>query len=247
MGQPIIRVEGLWKSYDGHLAVRGVSFMVHEGEVHGLLGPNGSGKTTTIKCLVGLLKPNRGALEIGGHNILTDHRYKRLIGYLPENPSLPEYLTVREFLIFCGRLRELSGQRLESKISELVERFELGKLNNKLIVELSKGTRQRVAIAAALIAEPCVLILDEPFSGLDPEAQHTAKDYMKAVAEKGGAVLMSTHILDTAEKLCDSATIIKDGVTLYTGPLNGLRTDRKSSLEDVFIALVGGRGVGASA
>jgi len=247
MGRPVVRVEGLWKSYDGFPAVRGVSFKVYEGEVHGLLGPNGSGKTTTLKCLTGLLKPNRGEIEINGINVLKDARYKRLIGYLPENPPLPEYLTVREFLIFCGRLRELSGQRLESKISELAEAFKLENLQHKLIFELSKGTRQKVAIAASLISDPHVLILDEPFSGLDPEAQHMAKHYIKALAEKGGGVLMSTHILDTVEKLCDSATILKEGVTLYTGPIEVLWTDRNSSLEDVFIEMVGRRGGGASA
>jgi len=242
----LLEVIDLWKKYDKLYAVKGVSLSVAEGEVHGLLGPNGSGKTTTIKCIVGLLKPDRGVVRVGGYDATRSMEYKRLIGYLPENPSLPEYLTVKEFLYFAGKLKGVNGFKLERNVSEMIDAYELAKFSDKLIFELSKGTRQRVAVAAAFMGNPLILIFDEPFNGLDPEAQKTTKDYLMATVEEHGAVLMSTHILDSAEKICHSATIILDGETMFTGRLGRLKEeiglDNNASLEEVFLKMVSRRG-----
>ncbi|MEM2237473.1 MAG: ABC transporter ATP-binding protein [Candidatus Caldarchaeum sp.] len=246
MDSHLVEVRDLWKSYGGIYAVRGVSLRVEPGEVHGLLGPNGSGKTTTFKCLVGLLKPDRGTIKIAGHDVLKNHDYKRFIGYLPENPSLPDYLTVKEFLFFAGKLKGLAGGLLQKNVSELAESYDLEKFSDRLIFELSKGIRQRVATAASLLGEPLVLVFDEPFNGLDPEAQKTTKDYMAETVRNGGSVLISTHILDSAEKICDTTTIIVEGTTVYSGSIQHLKKstelfDNNASLEEIFLKLVSKR------
>ncbi len=240
MENRLVEVSGLWKSYGGVFAVKGLSLSVEAGEIHGLLGPNGSGKTTTFKCIVGLLRPDRGVIRIAGHDVGKDHEYKKFVGYLPENPSLPEYLTVKEFLLFAGKLKGLTGGLLEKNISELFDSYDLDRFSEKLIFELSKGTRQRIAVAASLVADPLVLVLDEPFNGLDPEAQKTTKDYMREIVKKDGAVMLSTHILDSAERICGKATIIMDGVTLYSGSIKHLKTtyDNNATLEEIFLKMV---------
>ena len=241
-----MEVVGLWKSFNGEHALRGVNLTVRPGEIHGLLGLNGAGKTTTLKCLVGLLKPDRGLLRVCGINVTVDSSYKDLIGFLPENPPLPEYLTAKEFLLFAARLRSLSGTSLEQRVSEVAELFDLKRHYSKLIYELSKGVRQRLAFAASVVHRPSVLILDEPFNGLDPEAQRTAKQIMREITDLDGGVLVSTHLLDSIERICDSATIIHEGKTIISGTLNQLRSATNLAdsepLEEVFIRLISGRG-----
>ncbi len=245
MGELLIEVRDLWKSFNGEPALRGVNVSVSPGAIHGLLGLNGAGKTTTLKCLVGLLKPDSGTLSLCGKDVLKDTSYKDLLGYLPENPPLPEYLTSKEFLSFAARLKGLSGPRLESRLGELVDLFGLNRYYGKLIYELSKGVRQRLAFAAAVVQGPKVLILDEPFNGLDPEAQRTAKQVMKEIAGCGGSVLVSTHILESIERICDSATIIHEGQTIVSGSLDQLRASTNlhdaEPLEEAFIRIISAR------
>ncbi|MCS7118366.1 MAG: ABC transporter ATP-binding protein [Thaumarchaeota archaeon] len=242
MAAPLIRVKDLWKSFEGEPAVRGLSLEVEPGTIHGLLGLNGAGKTTTIKCIVGLLKPDRGEISVAGRSVTADISYKSLIGYLPENPSLPEYLTVEEFLVFVSRLRGLEGLRLKSSVSEVTELFGLSRYLDKLIFGLSKGLKQRVAFASAIVNDPLVLILDEPFNGLDPEAQSIAKSKMREVSKRGGSVLVSTHLLDTIERVCDFATIIHEGKDRASGTVEELKRlaglQLSASLEDAFLRII---------
>lgn len=238
----MIEVRDLWKSFDGEPAVRGLNLTVRAGSVHGLLGLNGAGKTTTVKCVVGLLRPDRGHVRVAGRSATEDVSYKSLIGYLPENPSLPEYLTVREFLVFVARLKGLGGRELQTSVSEVAELFGLNGLLDKLIFGLSKGLKQRVAFASAIVNDPLILVLDEPFNGLDPEAQSVAKAEMKEISKRGGSVLVSTHLLDTIERVCDSATIVHRGKDLASGSLEELKRsaglDSSASLEEAFLRTV---------
>jgi ABC-2 type transport system ATP-binding protein len=245
MAGALIEVVGLWKSFNGEPALRGVNLTVRPGEIHGLLGLNGAGKTTTLKCLVGLLKPDRGVLRVCGIDVVADSSYKDLIGYLPENPPLPEYLTAKEFLLFAARLRRLAGPGLSQRVDEMAELFGLKRHYGKLIYELSKGVRQRLAFAAAVVHQPSILILDEPFNGLDPEAQRTAKQVMREIASSEGGVLVSTHLLDSIERICESATIIHEGRTIISGTLDQLRSATNlgysEPLEEVFIRIISSR------
>ncbi|MEM1518195.1 MAG: ABC transporter ATP-binding protein [Nitrososphaerota archaeon] len=242
MKKLLIEVKDLWKAYNGKSAVSGLSLNVSAGEIHGLIGLNGAGKTTTIKCIVGLLRADSGEIRVAGRDVYIDASYKSIIGYLPENPSLPEYLTLREFLIFVARIKGLSGSRADSEVWNKLALFELEEISDQLIYELSRGMKQRLAIAAAIINDPDILILDEPFSGLDPEAQRVTKRVMRETANKGGAVLISTHILDAAERFCNRATIVHKGRTLIEGAIDELKSQvglgPNASLEEAFIKII---------
>ncbi|MCS7133346.1 MAG: ABC transporter ATP-binding protein [Candidatus Caldarchaeum sp.] len=242
MATYLVEVNDLWKSFGKIRAVRGISFRLEPGQIHGLLGPNGSGKTTTLRCIVGLLRPDRGTVKIAGEEISKTDSYKRTVGYLPENPSLPEYLTVEEFLIFSAKLKGLDAERVRRDVSHLMDAFGLVDVSDRLIYELSKGVRQRVAVSASLVGEPPILIMDEPFNGLDPEAQKTTKDFINITVERGGAVLISTHLLDSAEKICNYASVIAEGTLLQSSPLYELkRYNGGKSLEEIFIEMVSRR------
>ncbi|MEM0374776.1 MAG: ABC transporter ATP-binding protein [Nitrososphaerota archaeon] len=240
----IIEVTDLWKDFGEGPVVRGLSFTVEAGEVHGLLGPNGAGKTTTVKCVVGLLRPDRGSIRVAGREVPDDWTYKELLGYLPENPSLPEYLTVGEFLLLMGRLKGLEPREARDRAEEVAALFGVEAHWERLIHDLSKGTRQRVAFAAAVINSPKILVLDEPFNGLDPEAQRVAKVLMRETAKAGGAVLVSTHLLDSVERLCDRATILSSGRAVASGTISEILRraglDEGSTLEEAFINIVRG-------
>lgn len=235
----LVEVDNLWKSFGKVQAVRGLSLKLESGQIHGLLGPNGSGKTTTLKCIVGLLRPDKGTVKFSGKEITANIDYKKNLGYLPENPSLPDYLTVEEFLVFSAKLKGLTAETIKSEVNELLDSFGLVEVSDRLIYELSKGMKQRAAISASLIGSPNVLILDEPFNGLDPEAQKTAKDYFNRVIQRNGAVLISTHLLDSAEKICNHASIIYGGSVLHSSSLESLRQlNGWKSLEEIFLEII---------
>ncbi len=244
MRHRVVYVDNLCKTYDGRPAVSGLSLDVSAGEIHGLIGLNGAGKTTTIKCIVGLLRPDSGTIMVLGRDTSTDPSYKSFIGYLPENPSLPEYLTVREFLLFVAKVKGLNSLRAASETEDKLALFGLTEFSDQLIFGLSRGMKQRLAIAAAVISDPAVLILDEPFSGLDPEAQRVTKQLMKEIAAKDGAVLISTHILDAAERFCNRVTIIHKGRSIVNGTVDDLKRlaglGSEAPLEDAFIRIVSG-------
>jgi len=234
--EDLLQIRGLWKSYGETLAVADLSLSIKAGKIHGLLGPNGAGKTTVVKCIVGLLKPDKGEILVNGIEVTSSESYKSLIGYLPEDPALPEYLTVEEFLGYLARLRSVKPQEAKLRVGELMEIFNLTRLKHEFIGSLSKGLRQRVAVASAFIHKPKILILDEPFLGLDPEGQLKVKSMVKEVVKRGGAALISTHMLDTAERFCDTVTIIYMGREVISGDIESIKqVVDANSLEEAFI------------
>lgn len=240
--EDLLQIKGLWKSYGETLAVADLSLSIKAGKIHGLLGPNGAGKTTVVKCIVGLLKPDKGEILVNGIEVTSSESYKSLIGYLPEDPALPEYLTVEEFLGYLARLRSVKPQEAKLRVGELMEIFNLTRLKHEFIGSLSKGLKQRVAVASAFIHKPKILILDEPFLGLDPEGQLKVKSMVKEVVKRGGAALISTHMLDTAERFCDTVTIIYMGREVISGDIESIKQAvDANSLEEAFIKLINRR------
>ncbi|OGS51058.1 MAG: hypothetical protein A3K65_00925 [Euryarchaeota archaeon RBG_16_68_12] len=235
-------MDQLFKRYDGRPAVEGLSLAVGRGEVFGLIGPNGAGKTTTLKVLVGLLKPDYGRVVVDGHDILREpYDYKASIGYLPESSTLPDYLTGEEFLSFVGRLREMPRDALRARIADLFRKLDLEPKRRELIVTYSKGMRQKIAFAASVIHGPTLLILDEPLIGVDPAGQYEIKAEAREVTKRGGSVIVSTHMLDTAEKLCDRLGVMHHGRLAAIGTLADLQataqTGSHATLEEVFLRL----------
>ncbi|MEM2341245.1 MAG: ABC transporter ATP-binding protein [Candidatus Bathyarchaeia archaeon] len=240
---PIIELIDVWKSYNGTQALRGLNLEIQRGEIFGLIGPNGAGKTTTLKIIVGLLKMDRGIVRVNGVDISEEpFEYKKLIGYVPESPSLPDYLTVEEFLIYSGKIRNIPGEQIREKINYFVKLFELEEKRRVLIVSLSRGMRQKVTIASALIHDPDILILDEPFIGIDPVGQHVLKDLFIERIKEGKTIFISTHMLDTAERLCNRVAVIYGGQNVASGDLKNLqqlsKTRENATLEEVFLKLM---------
>ena len=242
MPEPTVLIQQLWKAYGGTPALQGLSLAAYPGEILGLIGPNGAGKTTTIKILVGLLRPDAGRVEVLSRDVLVDPvSYKAGLGYMPEAPALPEYLTPTEFLGYVGRIRGLPRDALVGRTTELLRDFELLPKASETIATLSKGMKAKLAFAAATIHRPQLLILDEPLIGIDPAGQHLLKDRLAGLARDGGTVLVSTHQLDTAERLCKRVAIIHRGRNVATGDLTALReqaqTGTEGSLEEIFLKL----------
>ena len=208
----MIEVRNLSHRYGRVPAVRDLSFRVEKGQVLGLLGPNGAGKTTTMRAVVGLLTPTEGRVLIGGHDLVTESaQARRLLGYLPENVPLYPELTVDEFVSFAGRARGLSGAQLRSAVDRAIDICDLGDMRRRLIGFCSRGYRQRTGLAQALVADPPVLILDEPTVGLDPRQVVAIRDQIEEIA-KDKAVILSTHVLSEASRLCDRVLILDRGV-----------------------------------
>ncbi|MBN1541451.1 ABC transporter ATP-binding protein [candidate division KSB1 bacterium] len=214
-----------------------------EKELFIFLGPNGAGKTTTIKMLTGLLRPTQGSIRIGGIDMLKDPLgAKRLIGYVPEQPHLYEKLTAVEFILFLADIHRVPRREALRRMQRYFELFDLIDTSAALIEELSHGTKQKVALAGALIADPQVLVLDEPTVGLDPKSAHRLKDLLRHLVGRGRTIFMSTHILELAERMCDRIGIIHKGRLLAVNTLDGLRNQAASSahtLEDIFLQLTG--------
>jgi ABC-2 type transport system ATP-binding protein len=238
-----VSIEGVHKSYGTTVqALSGLSLTMFEGEIMGLIGPNGAGKTTTIKILVGLLEADSGTVKVLGTDISKDHiTYKAHLGYMPEAPQLPDYLTCSEFLGYIGRIRSLPKEGLEARVHELLRGFDLTAKSDETIATLSKGMRAKLAYAAATIHNPKLLILDEPMIGIDPAGQHQLKERIAEVSKAGGSVLVSTHQLDTAERLCTKVAIIHHGRNVATGTLESLRQQvhagAQQTLEEIFLKL----------
>ncbi len=231
-----IEVEGLVFRYHLNEALHGVSFHVEAGEIVGLLGPNGAGKTTTIKLLAGALLPSAGHIGIQGFP-LPEQRMeaKRVIGYVPETAGLYESLSAQEFLEFLGRVREIKESALKQKIPVLLEVLGIAKQRYQRLSTFSKGMRQKVLIAAALLHDPSVLLLDEPLTGLDVSSSLVVKDLLAALARDGKAILYSSHVLDVVEKVCCRALIIQEGNLIADGTPESLKEQTKGgSLEAVF-------------
>lgn len=235
--------EHLTRRYNGVLAVDDVSLEVNEGEIVGFLGPNGAGKTTTIKMLVGLLKPDNGRITICGHDIDAEPTLsKAQLGFVPDVPHLYEKLTPMEFFNFTAEVFRMPPDNAKKRIDDLINLFGLSDSVRKLISSLSHGTRQKVSLAAAVLHRPKALLLDEPTGGLDPRATRKIKDVIRELARGGAAVLLSTHILEIAESMCERLYIIDKGKIVAGGEPERLKQSVKSgsSLEELFIELTGG-------
>jgi ABC-2 type transport system ATP-binding protein len=238
MEQLAVRVEGLTVNYGTFTAVDNLSFSVRTGEIYGLLGPNGAGKTTTLKVLVGVLEPKAGKVEIFNTPISDEVAAKSNLGYVPEEVILLDSLTPREFLEFVASIRHMESESVNLRLQRLTTAFELTQYFDTPIAALSMGNKQKVAIIAALMHEPQLLILDEPLVGLDARSSKILKELISFHAKKGGAVIFSTHIMEVAEKLCTRVGIINKGKIVGEGTVDELRKLVKSaegSLEDIFL------------
>jgi ABC-2 type transport system ATP-binding protein len=233
---PAISTNDLTKKYGNLEALSELCIDVAEGESFCLLGPNGAGKSTTISILTGSLEPTSGTAKVMGIDVAKDPLgVKKVVGIVPETEYPPSFLTVREYLDLVCSIRNVSDPA--PRIEHWIEFFELGTKEDVLCKDLSKGMKKKVIVSAALVHEPKVLFLDEPFLDLDPIVQHAMKDYLRSYVKEGGTVFLSTHILEIAEKVCDRAGILYDGRLIACGKLSELKKSRES-LEDVFMRLV---------
>jgi len=239
----LIETLDLAKRFGDKVAVDKVNLQVRAGEIFGFLGPNGAGKTTTIKMIVGLLQPTSGAVRVAGHDVQTEPlAAKAASGFVPDAPNLYTKLSARELLHFVGELYDVEPVMVERRIEELLRLFDLTAAADDLIDSYSHGMRQKVSLAAALVHDPRVLVLDEPTVGLDPKSARLIKDLLRQLAQRGAAVFLSTHILEIAERMCDRIGIINRGALVAVGTMDELRAmgQGTSSLEDIFLSLTGG-------
>jgi ABC-2 type transport system ATP-binding protein len=236
----MIRTEHLTKTYSALTAVYDLNLAIAQGEFFAFLGPNGAGKTTTIKLLTGLLKPTSGRALICGHDIQADPvAARKVISYVPDFPFLYDKLEPMEFMMFVGQLYGMERREVARKAEELFDTFNLQEVRSQLIESLSHGTRQRVAIAAGLLHDPRVFIIDEPMVGLDPRSSRVVKDELKARSRAGMTVFFSTHILHIAEELSDRIGILHHGRLVAVGTMDELRqaSGEVGALEAAFLAL----------
>ena len=232
----MLELRGLSKRYGGHLAVDNVSFHVDRGEVVGYLGPNGSGKSTTVNMVVGLLEPSSGSIWLDGIRQSDDpSAYKGRIGYVPEEPYLYTHLTAAEYLTLVGRLRGIAQARLDEKVPELLRLFLLWDSRYSTMAAYSKGMRQRVLLAAALLHNPDVLVLDEPFSGLDVNASLLFRALLGMFASAGRMILFSTHRFDMVEKVCSRAVILSAGRVAAEHAVAVEAAGERDALERLFV------------
>ncbi len=234
----MLEIKDLTKTYHGgKIAVSDLSLDVQSGDIYGFIGHNGAGKTTTIKCVVGIQKFDRGDIFIDGVSIKQDPiRCKSMMAYIPDNPDVYDYLTGIQYLNFIADIFGLSASEREERIREEAEDFEITEALGDLISSYSHGMKQKLVIIGALIHQPRLLILDEPFVGLDPKATLALKNKMHKMCSEGAAIFFSTHVLDVAEKLCNKVAIIKKGCLIASGPIEELT--KGESLESVFMEVV---------
>lgn len=232
----MLKITGLHKSYGEKEVIHGIDISVEPGEIFGFIGPNGSGKTTTIKCMVGILPFEQGQITVNGYDIVTDPlAVKRSLAYLPDNPDLYENLTGVQFLNFVADIFGIDSQVRTEKIGQLAKEFEIYGTLGDQISTYSHGMKQKLAIVGALMHDPKLLVLDEPFVGLDPKAAFTLKEKMKQLCATGSSVFFSSHVLEVVEKLCDHVGILVNGKLVKYGATEEIIKDQ--SLEQVFLEL----------
>ena len=240
-----IEISRVTKRYGTFTAVDDLELEVREGELFAFLGPNGAGKTTTIKMIAGLLVPDAGEVRVCGHLMGHDGRLaKAQLAYVPDEPFLYEKLSGREFLEFVGQMYGMTRRDIDARSRELVERLEMGSFLNQLAESYSHGMKQRTVLAASLLHDPKVLVIDEPMVGLDPRIVRTVKDLMNEMTRRGGTVFMSTHTLEVAQAMADRMGIIHHGRLVAMGTLAELhaRAAESDSLEDIFLTLTADEG-----
>lgn len=242
----MIQVERLTKRYGPKVAVDGLDLRVEPGEILGFLGPNGAGKSTTVKIITGLIKPDSGRASVCGFDVVRQPlEVKKRVGYVPETPALYDSLTANEYLELISCLHHLDRKTASARRGELLELFGLAGNADQRLNEFSKGMRQKVVIAAALMHRPDVLILDEPLDGLDANTAMVVKELLKRLAGQGKTIMFSSHILDVVERVCSRIVIINNGRHVASGTAAEIRAvEGAASLEEAFSRLTGVRDVG---
>ena len=234
----MLKIHHLTKTYGEKKAVDDLNIHINPGEIYGFIGHNGAGKTTTLKSVVGILQFDQGEILIDGKSIKTDPlSCKREIAYIPDNPDLYDYMTGIKYLNFIADVFGVSAEDRQTRIRKYADLFELTADLAQPIAAYSHGMKQKLAIIAAWLHQPKLIIMDEPFVGLDPKASHLLKGMMRDVCDAGGAIFFSTHVLEVAEKLCDKVAIIKGGKLIRSGTMEEVKGD--DSLEEVFLELEG--------
>ena len=234
----MLQIEGLTKKYGEKTAVDTLSLHIAPGEVYGFIGHNGAGKTTTLKCVVGILRPDAGKITIDGISFAEDPlECKRRIAYIPDNPDLYEYMSGMRYLNFVADVFCVDAKTRAERIAKYAAVFGMEKDLSEAIAAYSHGMKQKLSVIAAWMHAPRLIIMDEPFVGLDPKAAHELKQMMRAHCDAGGAIFFSTHVLEVAEKLCDKVAIIKEGKLIRSGTMEQVKGD--DSLEEVFLELEG--------
>lgn len=235
----MLEVKNLVKAYGDKVALNDVTFAISPGEVCGYIGPNGAGKSTTVKILIGVLKATSGFASVCGCDVSVNPlEVKRRIGYVPENANVYSALTCEEYLTFTGTVHGLSSSLLRERVSKTLELFGLSEATHMRIDTLSKGMRQKVVIAAALLHDPAVLIFDEPLSGLDANASSTVKDVVRQLADRGKTILYCSHVLEVVERICDRVLIVDSGKIVAAGtPAELMQAADRPTLEKVFRAV----------
>jgi ABC-2 type transport system ATP-binding protein len=243
----MIGITDLVKQYGGFTAVDGVTLDVQPGQIHGFLGPNGAGKTTTIRMIAGLLKPTAGRIVVNGYDLMTEpEQAKASLGFVPDRPFIYEKLTAGEFLRFHGGLYGMDGGTMEARISEMLDLFELARWRDELVESFSHGMKQRLVMSAAFMHRPRAVLVDEPMVGLDPRGARLIKDVFRRMADRGVAILMSTHTLEVAQEVCDRVSIILKGRIIASGTVDEVRRlsgNADEQLTAVFLKLTGGSGL----
>ena len=234
----MLYIEHLTKTFGEKKAVDDLSLHIAPGEIYGFIGHNGAGKTTTLKSVVGIQQFDAGTITIGGHSIQEDPiACKKMLAYIPDNPDLYEFMTGIQYLNFIADIFDVEAEKRQKRIRKYAELFALTDDLAQPIAAYSHGMKQKLAIISAWLHEPKLILMDEPFVGLDPKASHILKGMMREVCDAGGAIFFSTHVLEVAEKLCDKVAIIKGGKLIRSGTMEEVKGD--DSLEEVFLELEG--------
>ena len=232
----MLKIQHLTKTYGDKKAVDDLSLHIQAGEIYGFIGHNGAGKTTTLKAAVGILQFDAGEITIGGHSIQDDPiACKKMLAYIPDNPDLYEFMTGIQYLNFIADIFGVEESARQERIRKYADLFELTTDLAQPVAAYSHGMKQKLAIISAWLHEPKLILMDEPFVGLDPKASHILKGMMREVCDAGGAIFFSTHVLEVAEKLCDKVAIIKGGKLIRSGTMEDVKGDE--SLESVFLEL----------
>lgn len=234
----MLNIQHLTKTYGDKKAVDDLSLHIAPGEIYGFIGHNGAGKTTTLKASVGILRFDLGEISVGGISVKDNPvACKKQMAYIPDNPDIYEYMSGIKYLNFIADIFEVGSDLRQERIKKYADMFEITADLAQPVSAYSHGMKQKLAIISAWIHDPRLIIMDEPFVGLDPKAAHLLKGMMREKCEEGGAIFFSTHVLEVAEKLCDKVAIIKNGVLIRSGTMDEVKGD--TSLEDVFLELEG--------
>lgn len=232
----MLRIDNLTKKYNDKTAVNNLSLHIKSGEIYGFIGHNGAGKTTTLKSIAGIISFDDGNIFIDGNSIKDKPiECKSKIAYIPDNPDIYDFMTGMEYLNFIADIFEVQADKRSLLINKYANEFEIQDSLGNSIASYSHGMKQKLVIISALIHSPKLIIMDEPFVGLDPKSSHLLKQIMREICDNGGAIFFSTHVLDVAEKLCDKIAIIKNGNLIASGTVDEVKGE--SSLEDAFLEL----------